>query len=395
MNTRSARRCQVCGSGEFEVFVEIPRVPAYVGVVWPSEEEARGCPRANIALAFCCRCGFIGNVDFEPDLVDYTPRYDNALHFSPLFLEYEKHLTERLVDVYHVRGKDIIEIGCGSGRFLGLLCRRGGNRGTGFDPSHDPDRADHAGGEQVTVIRDYYSERYARSRGDLVCCRHVLEHIADPRGFLRLVRGALSARPDALLYFEVPNALSIFRDLSVWDVIYEHYGYFAPGCLEYLFQAAGFEILDLRETYGGQFLGIEATPSNVAAERKPERPMDISQLEGDVGKFRHNLRRKSEEWQRRLASFSDLGARVVVWGGGAKAVSFLNSLDIDDRIAAVVDINPAKQGCHVAGSGHRLVAPEFLREHRPDAVIVMNPIYRPEVETQLTELGLCPAVLTV
>jgi hypothetical protein len=37
-------------------------------------------------------------------------------------------------------------------------------------------------------------------------------------------------------------------------------------------------------------------------------------------------------------------------------------------------------------SGHQVVAPEFLRGYRPDLVVVMNPIYLPEIGAQLSAM---------
>jgi len=74
-------------------------------------------------------------------------------------------------------------------------------------------------------------------------------------------------------------------------------------------------------------------------------------------------------------------------------VSFLDLLEIADSIEAVVDVNPGKQGSHLAGSGLEIVAPESLRELRPDVVIVMNPIYREEIERDLARLS--PASRTI
>lgn len=371
-------------------------MPVHVGVRWSSIHEARGCPRGDIALAYCSRCGFIQNVDFNPDGVDYTMRYDNALHFSPFFCDYERTLAEHLVDRYHLRGKHIVEIGCGNGHFLALLCRLGAGSGTGFDPSHDSASADPAVGDQVSVVRDFYSERYSNEGGELVCCRHVLEHMPEPRRFLDMVRRALGDQSTAVLYFEVPNACSVFRDLSVWDIIYEHYGYFAADCLEYLFRCSGFDILDLRVTYAGQFLGIEATPSRAPVRTPPDEPVGRPQLEREVAAFSHYLRDVGNQWRRRLAHFRDRGSRVVVWGGGSKTVSFMNLLEVHDEVSEIVEINPGKQGGYLAGSGHHVVAPECLKEHRPDVVIVMNAVYRPEIEHWLSEMGLSAAeVLTV
>ena len=75
--------------------------------------------------------------------------------------------------------------------------------------------------------------------------------------------------------------------------------------------------------------------------------------------------------------------RAVVWGAGSKAVSFLNALEITDEIPYVVDINPYKKGRYIPGSGQKIVQPLFLKKLRPEIVILMNPIYRQEIEAQL------------
>jgi hypothetical protein len=87
------------------------------------------------------------------------------------------------------------------------------------------------------------------------------------------------------------------------------------------------------------------------------------------------------------------GQRTVVWGGGSKGVTFLNTLKIQDQIEYVVDINPRKQGMYIAGTGQRIVSPEFLQDYQPDALIVVNPIYQGEVQQLAGILGLTTDVL--
>jgi hypothetical protein len=49
----------------------------------------------------------------------------------------------------------------------------------------------------------------------------------------------------------------------------------------------------------------------------------------------------------------------------------------------------------MAGTGQKIVAPDFLKEYKPDAVIIMNPIYKKEISENLYRLGLTPEILTV
>ncbi|GAF94206.1 unnamed protein product, partial [marine sediment metagenome] len=80
-------------------------------------------------------------------------------------------MASRLIKRYNLYEKDIIEIGCGKGDFLLLLCELGNNRGFGFDPSYENERSNSEVAGQITFIRDFYSERYASYQADLIYCR--------------------------------------------------------------------------------------------------------------------------------------------------------------------------------------------------------------------------------
>jgi SAM-dependent methyltransferase len=381
----------------YETFAEFPAMPVHVGVLWEDAASAKSSVRGDVALAFCPTCGFIGNRAFDADRVDYELRYDNALHFSPTFRKYEEDTARRLIDGYGIRERRIAEIGCGSGHFLSLICELGRNRGIGFDPSYRP--GDEPLPEGVRILPEYYSEDHAEHSTDLLCCRHVLEHIPEPRGFLDMVRRALASDPGAVIYFEVPNAFLVLRELSIWDVIYEHCNYFAGVTLEALFRRSGFEVLEVREPYRGQFLSLEARlardPEETSGARVRVERDALAVLGRHVEAFADHVREKRQEWNERLASLSRAGSSAVIWGGGAKTVSFLNLVDAHDTIRSVVDINPGKQGSFIAGTGQPIVSPERLAEIAPDVVVVMNPVYRAEIEAQLTSLGLAPEVIAV
>lgn len=398
MTAPSEIRCPACGSGRYATFAELPDMPVHVGVLWQSATDAREGARGDVALAYCSDCGMVGNHAFDPSRVDYGLRYDNALHFSETFQKFEHETAERLIDRYAMRERRIAEIGCGSGHFLSLICKLGSNRGIGFDPSFEPGRE--ALPDSVRILREYYADDHAEHKADLVCCRHVLEHIPEPRPFLDMVRRSLDGDADAIVYFEVPNASLVLRDLSIWDVIYEHCNYFARPTLTKLFRSCGFEILDVQEPYQEQFLSIEARLSrksgdSVEASRDDETRKQLSELEALVASFANEVHRKREEWNRRLEGYARDGQRAVIWGAGAKTVSFLNLVDAPDSVEWVTDINPGKQGTHIAGTGQCVVPPEQLNEIDPDVVVVMNPVYRGEIEAELGRMGLRPEVLAV
>lgn len=375
------------------MFCETPSVPVFCNVLWASRDEALAAPRGDMRLGFCPTCGHVYNLDFDEAALTYSPDYENSLHHSPHFQRYAEDLARRLVETYELREKDIIEVGCGKGHFLALLCAAGANRGLGFDASFDPARLGPAA-EGLTVIRDNYTEAYRDHTADFIVCRHVLEHIATPRPFVRWVQEAARSRLGAAIYFEVPNALFTLADLGIWDLIYEHVSYFTPHSMSRLFREAGFSLRALESTYGNQFLYLEARaegPEDVLPVPGP----NIEALHEMVKAFGRHRSAKVAHWAQRLHEMKRRGQRVAIWGTGSKGVTFLNAVEGASDLAAVIDLNPHKHGRHVPGTGHAVTPPTAHTAGTLDVVLVMNPVYEAEIATQLRALGHEAQVLVV
>lgn len=384
----------VCPESEVIPLIEMKQVPVHCNVLWPSREAALNAPRGDIRLGFFPACGHIYNLDFDPSLMEYTQEYENSLHFSPRFQEYATALADGLVEKYNLRDKDIVEIGAGKGDFLIMLCAMSGNRGWGYDPSYVPEAGYTA--PNVTFVQDFYTDKYTSQRADLIVCRHVLEHIEDPDAFMAQVRRAVGDQ-QSIIFFEVPNSLWTIREGGIWDIIYEHCSYFSPLSLAHLFRQHGFRVLAVNEVFGGQFLTIEAAPDGGPTEteflQRNSVSTELAALTADARAFAENYRAKRDEWRHRLASLAAAGKRGVIWGAGSKGVTFLNAMNAGEEIAAVVDINPRKQGKFVAGAGQRIAPPSELAQIQPDFVIIMNANYRDEIGGMLDDIGVAAEIL--
>lgn len=387
-------RCPNCGAPGLDVFYEVRNVPAHSVLLLHSRAAARSYPRGDIRLGVCGACGFVSNVAFDPTLHEYSQQYEATQKYSPTFSRFNTAVAQRLIDRYDLHDKQIIEIGCGHGEFLIMLCELGPNRGIGFDPAYDPARIDHPAKARITFIQDFYSEKYAGYRGDFVCCKMTLEHIPNTAVFMQNVRRAIGNRPDTAVFFQVPNAAYVLRDVAFWDIYYEHCSYFNRGSLACLLERSGFEVLDLVTEYNDQYLMAEARPAAADVVSEQTRRL-IAAHRQDVEAFRAGIAERLAFWRRTLADLQRRGQRVVIWGGGSKGVAFLTTLGRHDAIDCVVDINPVKHGSFLAGTGHKIVGPERLRAVRPDVVIIMNPIYRDEIRRSLQALGLDPELRTV
>ncbi|MDJ0618534.1 MAG: methyltransferase domain-containing protein [Calothrix sp. MO_192.B10] len=395
MNNPSQHICPVCGSSHFEIFFEMLEMPIFCNVLWPEKKDAQNCDKGDIKLAFCSSCGFIGNVAFDPSLLDYTQAYENSLDFSPRFQNYSQSLAERLIETHNLQNQDIIEIGCGKGEFLVSLCELGNNRGVGFDPTYVPLPEHEKVKDKTTFIQDYYSDKYADYASDFICCRHTLEHIPQPNTLLANLRKAIGNRHNTAIFFEVPNALDTFQNMAIWDIIYEHCCYFAPVCLSHAFASNGFQVQKTSEEFRNQFLCLEAVPGESNREMDEQQISDLQQLTQDIQTFGSRFANKVEAWQTKLEYITSQDQRTVVWGAGSKGVTFLNLLKNRNQIEFIVDLNPRKQGMYVAGTGQRIVAPDFLRDYQPELILIMNPVYEEEIRQMTADMGLSAEFLCV
>ena len=68
----------------------------------------------------------------------------------------------------------------------------------------------------------------------------------------------------------------------------------------------------------------------------------------------------------------------------------LTTLGLTDAVTYAVDINRRRHGTFIAGTGQPIVGPEFLADHPPHTLIVMSPIYLPEIQAELARRNLHP-----
>jgi hypothetical protein len=384
--TVPARLCDACGDAELIPFTDVGDIPVETGTHFASEAEAVASPLGRVVLAYCPRCAYVRNVAFEPSLIDPTAPVDMNLYHSATFRAFSSGLVAELASRLSLRGKRVVEVGCAQGEFLRELCEVGGCTGVGYDPSYDgPEGPDPSGASLHRGVAP------SLPGFDVVVSRFVLEHVADPLGFLAALRRDAGDRAVAG-HFQVPDA---GYDLATagWEVIYPHVSYFNASAMCSVLARAGWTV----DGTGPLFSGM-IRYADVSTGKGDAAPLDLTdardrQIAAVQGfEERHHAERK--RWRSTVTRLADEGARPVLWGAGSRGVQLLNFADPDRRFAAVVDVNPAKWGRYLPGPGHRVDEPASLAGQDVRAVVITNPVYKSEIAASLAALGLDAEILT-
>jgi SAM-dependent methyltransferase len=380
-----APHCPVCGGIDLtEVFSAATAVPVFCNWLYDDQAEALAATTGEVRLVACATCGHVFNASHDEALLAYGAGYENSLHYSPTFQRYAQELAERLVDAHGLRGGTVLEVGCGKGDFLAMLVEHGAGRALGYDPSYDGEQAGRVADERVVFVPALLPDRLDGLDVDLVCARHVLEHLERPAEVAGTVRAALGSR-GAVVYAEVPDGGYLLDETAVWDVIYEHPSHFTASSLHRLLTDAALPVTALGTSFGRQYLWAEAS-SSPQVDAVPPPPVEA--VLDAAADFATRAASAVTHWADVLDEAAAVGRQVAVWGTGSKGVTFLNVVPGGGGVQQVVDVNPRKHGRYVPGTGQRVVAPDELSAAPPDLVVVMNPLYVDEVRSTLGRLGL-------
>ncbi len=381
--------CAACGAPGGEEVAVLRDVPSNSCLMLPSAAAARAWPRGDIVLRRCTACGFIANRAFDAALTEYSDRYEPTQGWSPAFRRYHEDLAARIAraapDV-----RRIVEVGCGQGEFLHLVCAAIGAEGLGFDPCLDARRGDVVARRtgRVQLVGDFFDDRAAEAlQADLLVCKMTLEHIPAVGRFAELcARVAGNSAPGMRIFIQVPDSLRILRDAAFEDIYYEHCNYFTEASLLAVFAQHGFGAEAVFRDYDGQYLGLLARFGAKAAVPAEDGVADLAARYGAAQESR------IAEWRGLVGA----AGRVAIWGSGSKGVAFLSALGpAATAVSHAVDINPHRQGMYMSGTGHPLGGPEALGSIRLDASVLMNRVYREEVRDMLGRLGLAPRLLAL
>jgi 2-polyprenyl-3-methyl-5-hydroxy-6-metoxy-1,4-benzoquinol methylase len=214
---------------------------------------------------------------------------------------------------------------------------------------------------------------------DLLIGNNVLAHVPALNDFVRGMKIVL--KPTGVITLEFPHLLRLMEGNQFDTIYHEHFSYFSFLTVEKVLAKHGLALFDVEElsTHGGslRIFGRHAQDDSkpvsacVEALRSSERNAGLDKLE-TYSKFADRVKETKRNLLSLLIEIKGSGSTIAGYGAPAKGNTLLNYCGIGrDFLDYTVDRNPHKQMHFLPGSHIPVLAPEKIKETRPDYVFIL------------------------
>ena len=265
--------CPLCGFEKSKIIFTHARL-ANIRRTYASKESVKKF-MTNLNTELCRNCGFLYRKPLMEDeelrryyassyVETFKPKAnkqnkdDDEPYSAKLLKEkitYGKHFNFLARNGIDLKGKRILDVGCGTGWFLALMNEYIPLYRLGIEPSkqrcNDIARIQEFDFEVLNgCVRDFLPERLGKF--DLITMIGVLEHLNDPIANLKTIRSFTSDRTYLYIYThnETPN---LFIDMKK-RISLVHQLYFTPRTIRVLFEKVGLQIIDLKTRFTEMYI---------------------------------------------------------------------------------------------------------------------------------------------
>jgi hypothetical protein len=330
----------------------------------------------------CEKCFLVQLQEFvTPDEIFSEYAYFSS--YSSSWVEHARRYASLMVEKFGLNSQSMVmEIASNDGYLLQHFVASGIGV-LGIEPAANVAKAAIAKGIPTTIRffgRSSAAEIAAEhGRPDLLLGNNVLAHVPDINDFVGGMKILLA--PHGVITMEFPHLLRLMAENQFDTIYHEHFSYLSFVTVERIFAHHGLTLFDVEElsTHGGSLRiygrheSNEALPVSEYVNELRQREIDQGFL--DPESYR-GFDARVQATKRKLLAFlieaKGQGKKIVGYGAPGKGNTLLNYCGIrTDFLDFTVDANPYKQGKYTPGTRIPILAPDSIREARPDYVLIL------------------------
>lgn len=389
-------QCRFCKTELKHVFIDLVNSPASNSFL---TREQLNEPETFYPLkVFTCENCFLVQVDeYKKSDAIFDSNYVYFSSYSTTWLSHAKRYTDMMIERFGFDEKSqVIEVASNDGYLLQYFKERNVPV-MGIEPTANT--AEVAIKKGIKTIINFFGSELADSlanywniKADLLLGNNVLAHVPDITDFVKGMKIVLSEK--GVITMEFPHLLQLVEN-SQFDTIYhEHFSYLSFYTVCRIFEAQGLQMFDVEEipTHGGSLrIFAKHTEDNSKTISANVKSLLDKEIERGLTTLNYyaGFQQKALTVKMNMISFlieqKKSGKKVAAYGAAAKGNTLLNYCGVkNDLINYVVDANPHKQNKWLPASHIPVVSENYLKEDKPDFVIILPWNLKEEIATQLS-----------
>ena len=348
-----------------------------------------------LRVLVCEKCWLVQTEDFAQADELFDEEYAYFSGFSTSWLQHAELYVKDMIERFSLdENSHVVEVAANDGYLLQYV-KEHNIPCTGIEPTTSTATA--AREKDIPIVEEFFGIKLAQQlveqgkQADLTVANNVLAHVPDINGF---VSGfAILLKPNGVATFEFPHLFRLINENQFDTIYHEHFSYLSLTAVETIFKKNGLQIFDVEEhsTHGGS-LRIFTQRSDTGTHAVTEQIVELRKRETDAGMnsgdFYKGFQKKADIVKDSLLNFLIKAKRdrkrVVAYGAAAKGNTLLNYAGIrPDLISYVVDKNPSKQNKYMPGSRIPIKGEKYLKDDRPNYVVILPWNLKNEVMGQL------------
>jgi len=348
-----------------------------------------------LRVLVCDNCWLVQTEDFAQADELFDGDYAYFSSFSDGWLAHaERYVSDMVARFGLTEDSHVIEVAANDGYLLQYVQQKG-IPCTGIEPTASTAAA--ARDKGIAVIERFFGVALADElvaagqQADLTVANNVLAHVPDINDFTAGFSALL--KPNGVATFEFPHLMRLIEGTQFDTIYHEHFSYLSLSAVDRIFKANGLVVFDVDElpTHGGS-LRVFAQRADAGEWPHTEAVGEMLRREAERGltsangyaDFQTKSNAVKDGFLRFLLEARRQGKKVAAYGAAAKGNTLLNYAGVrPDLLPFVVDRNPAKQGKYMPGSRIPIVDEQYLREMRPDHILILPWNLKQEVMQQL------------
>lgn len=388
--------CRYCSTPLEHIFIDLINSPASNSFL---TKEQLNEPEVFYPLKVytCDKCFLVQIDEYKKSDAIFNSDYVYFSSYSKSWLQHAKAYSDLMVNRFGFNSSSrVVEIASNDGYLLQYFVEKG-IPVLGIEPTSNT--AEVAVARGIKTITEFFGVKLAtmlaessKIKADLLLGNNVLAHVPDIVDFVSGMKILLAK--SGVITMEFPHLMQLV-DNNQFDTIYhEHFSYLSFNTVKRIFESTGLELFDVEEipTHGGS-LRIYAKHVEDKTKEISGNVWELLEKESKKGittlSYYTGFQKKALQVKLDLLAFlidqKRLSRKVAAYGAAAKGNTMLNYCGVkNDLIEFVADANPNKQNKWLPASHIPVVEEKFLKEQKPDYVIILPWNLKEELTSQLS-----------